>query len=123
MAAQGRAPLNRATAFVKGHLGKRCFAPHTGQDHAAWRAFVYLLELWGYSDHAGKEAAINAMRAVLGSVQASRAIHMTFIQAIPAILDWSYTAKIWPFLISPFDIAPINAGTISKQGQNDQHRN
>jgi hypothetical protein len=113
MAAQGRAPLNKATAFCKHHLGKRCFAPHTGQDHAAWRAFVYLLELWAYSDHNGKKAAIDAMRVVLKSAQQSQAIHMTFVQAIPAILDWSDTANIWPGLGSPFDIWHVNTGPIS----------
>jgi len=31
-----------------------------------------------------------------------------FIQTIPAILDWSHVAQIWPRLGSPHDVAVIN---------------
>lgn len=48
----------RSEIFVKHHRGKGCFAPFTGSDYSAWRAFCYLVESYSYG---GGEGAIRAM--------------------------------------------------------------
>lgn len=42
--ARSRSPEQTAMYFVRYHLGKHAFAPLTGSDWRAWRAFVHLLE-------------------------------------------------------------------------------
>jgi hypothetical protein len=98
-----------AMEFVRYHLGKHCFAPHTGQDWPAWMAFVYLMEMYCHGDSAGREAAVAAMRAVLTGVQNHEDIHQTFVQVIPAVMDWSDADRIWPLLGSRWDIRPVRA--------------
>ncbi len=98
----------RAEAFCRDQLGDGCFDPFTQQDASGWRAFAYLVELWGVGDAAGRETAIVAMRAVLGGVQNKESIHQVFCQTIPALLDWSHADEIWPQLLAG---APGYAGT------------
>lgn len=94
-----------AMKFCHHHLGKGCFAPHTGQDMQAWIAFVYLLEMYARGDDRGRAAAIKAMRIlVTEGTQDSYAIHETLCQAIPAVLDWTDVHKIWPQLGSRHDV-------------------
>ena len=88
-----------AQEFCRAYLGRDCFAPFTGQDYSGWHAFVYLVEMWGRGDSAGREAAIVAMRAVLSGVQNKECIHQVFCQTIPALLDWCHVAQIWPQLL------------------------
>lgn len=89
-----RIPLHREVArFVQHHLGKDCFAPHTGTDWPAWRAFVYLVECYS---HGGGDHAIAAMRATVRCAQPHEKVLRTFVQAIPAIMDWGDVARLWP---------------------------
>lgn len=89
-----------AMEFCRVHLGKRCFAPLTGQDWSGWMSFVYLCELYGRGDTDGRRAAVAAMREVLGGVQNREVIHQVFVQTIPAVLDWSFVGEIWPRLLA-----------------------
>jgi hypothetical protein len=100
-------PLKDATAFCKHHLGRDCFAPFTGQDYSAWKAFVYLVELYGRGDMNGQAAALEAMAATLCGAQNLEHIHQIFVQTIPAILDWGDAAKIWPKIQSNWFVQPI----------------
>jgi hypothetical protein len=87
-------PLHQEVAkFVEWHLGRGCFAPHTGQDWPAWRGFVYLVECYS---HGGGEAAIAAMRATVRCAQPHGLVLRTFVQAIPAVMDWGDVRRLWP---------------------------
>lgn len=87
-------PLHHEVAtFVLHHLGKGCFSPMTGQDWPAWRAFVYLVECY---THGGGHDAITAMRATVRCAQPHEDVLHTFVQAIPAIMDWGDVARLWP---------------------------
>jgi hypothetical protein len=87
-------PLFREVAsFVQYHLGKDCFAPHTGQDWPAWRAFVYLVECYS---HGGGQDAILAMRATVRCAQPHAKVLRTFVQVIPAVMDWGDVSRLWP---------------------------
>lgn len=87
-------PLHREVAlFVEHHLRKGCFAPHTGQDWPAWRAFVYLVECYS---HGGGHDAIIAMPATVRCAQRREDILRTFVQTIPAVMDWGDVAHLWP---------------------------
>ena len=92
-----------ARVFCHAYLGRDCFAPFTGQDTSGWHAFVYLVEMWGRSDLAGREGAIVAMRAVLSGVQNKECVHQVFCQTIPAVLDWCHVAEVWPQLLVTAD--------------------
>lgn len=88
-----------AMEFCRAHLGKRCFAPFTGQDWSARMAFVYLVEMWGRGDHRGRQAAKVAMSALVTTgCQQSKAVLQVFVQTIPAINDWCHVREIWPCL-------------------------
>jgi len=85
-----------AAIFITAHLGKGVFAPFTGTDYPAWRAFVYLCELYGVTgpnDH-----VLAAMRQTLLAAQDKEAIRAVFRQTIPAILDWGHVDQIWPVI-------------------------
>jgi hypothetical protein len=96
-----------AMAFCRVHLGKDCFAPHTGQDWSAWMAFVYAVELYCRSDEIGRTEALFAMRALLRSAQRQQAIHATFAAALPAVGDWHLLEEVWPQLGSSFPLPPF----------------
>lgn len=97
-------PLPRVIAkFVKHHLAdKTAFAAFTGQDHSAWNAFVYFVELYGRSDAMGEANAIDAMRSCIEAAQHGNTVVMAcFKKAIPGVLDWPVEPKLW------VKIAPI----------------
>lgn len=96
-----------AERFVVRHLGKDAFAPFTGQDSSAWRAFVYLLEMYSRGDNTGRAVAIRAMNSVLRGVQNMRHIHLVFAQTIAHVLDWGDVEPIWKQLGSNWDLSAI----------------
>lgn len=91
-----RAPdITKSTRkFVEYHLGKGIFAPLTGQDWPAWNAFVHLVQCYA---HGGGDKAIDAMAFTLQCAQVKT--WNVFVQAIPAIMDWSTVGVLWPELI------------------------
>jgi hypothetical protein len=94
-----------AAEFVTSHLGKGAFAPLTGTDWRAWKAFVHLLDLFGVSRD---QRAVDAMRAcyactLRGGVREQVDVAEVFRQTIPAVLDWSDVRGLWP------QIAPNSA--------------
>lgn len=97
-------PLEKEMAiFVKAHMGKGIFAPFTGTDYAAWKAWCHLLRLWG-STH--DPMAIEALRATLRCAQKKCCIWEVFVQTIPGALDWGYVKTLWPQIvdaIAPWD--------------------
>lgn len=92
-------PLEKEMAiFVNGHLGKGIFAPFTGTDYAAWKAWCHLLRLWGSTHEA---AALDALRATLRCAQKKCCIWEVFVQTIPGALDWGYVKTLWPQIVEP----------------------
>ena len=81
--------------FVRHHLGKDCFAPLTGGDWPAWHAFVHLVQAYA---HGGGQNAIAAMRCTVKCAQPTTAVLRCFVQAIPAVMDWSDVARLWPLV-------------------------
>ena len=98
--ARERIAYKDAITFCKWHLGKHCFAPLTGQDWPAWIAFCYLLQCWG---RGGGETAVLAMRLTVASAQSKQNVREVFLQAIPAMLDWSHARELWPQLVDGDD--------------------
>lgn len=94
-----------AITFCKGHLGKDCFAPFTGADWSGWIAFVYLVEC--YARGGDRDAVLGAMHRILKAVQNREWVHQLFVQAIPAVMDWSHAAEIWPLVKTNWDVVPI----------------
>lgn len=90
-----------AIKFCRHHLGKGCFAPFTGGDWPAWIAFCYLLQAYGAGCAYGRADRLDAMRACL-KLAHHRKLYPVFVQAIPAILDWSHVDEIWSGLL-PID--------------------
>jgi len=87
-------PLHQEIAkFVEFHLGKGCFAPMTGQDFPAWRAFVYLIECHA---HGGGSRTIQALRATVRCAQQNERVLRCFVQAIPGVMDWGDVRRLWP---------------------------
>lgn len=73
--------------------GKGCFAPCTGQDWAALKAFAHLIELYLYGDLDGRRSSISAMAAVVLAMQPqARRLAKTMI---PHVADWSHENEIW----------------------------
>lgn len=87
-------PCKAVAKFVAAHAGVRApFAPCTGQDYAAWRAFVHLLELYAFSDEAGRRCAIVAMHhCVMASQESAWSL---FKGAIAGVLDWGDEDPLW----------------------------
>lgn len=103
----GRAPAPRVlhkdmVRFCEYHLGKGIFAAFTGTDWRAWRAFVYLTELYANADY--PELVLEAMRATLRCAQNREHIHQLFVQVIPGVLDWGAERDIWPKVRGNWDI-------------------
>lgn len=90
--------IDRTRQFVRWHLGRDCFAPHTGQDWPAWCAFVHLVQCW---TSGGGEAAIAAMSQTIQCAQPIHSVLRTFIQVIPAVGDWCHIAQLWPKIAAP----------------------
>lgn len=89
--------IDEAKHFVRFHLGRGAFGPFTGQDWPAWCAFVHLVQCYA---HGGGDVAIEAMHATVRCAQDHSAILLPFVQAIPAVMDWSHVAEIWPRVIA-----------------------
>lgn len=103
---QPKPPPKIASEFIRAHLGRGAFAPLTGTDWRAWNAFVYLLELWGVSRD---PRVLDAMRSTLACAQTwHEDVMQIFVQTIPAMLDWSDVAVLWP-KIAPPEIAHYRA--------------
>ena len=96
MARKPKPLLDEVRFFVKFHLGKDAFAPHTGTDHAAWCAFVHLMQLWTIG---GRDHAIAAMVETIHAAQKTEAVLSTFVQAIPAVADWTTVRELWPRIV------------------------
>jgi hypothetical protein len=104
---RNRTPEQTALYFVRYHLGKHAFAPLTGTDWRAWRAFVHLLELYGVSRGRGAIEALRACYAcTLRSYGAQGDVAAVFLQTIPAMLDWSDTRTLWPLIAPASKLAP-----------------
>lgn len=100
--------------FVEAHLGKGCFAPHTGQDWPAWCSFVYAMQCW---THGGGDDAIDAMRANVRCAQPMVKILQTFVQAIPAIGDWRHVSMLWPTITrEQADLLPPDSSLVQYRG-------
>lgn len=85
--------VKQAAEFVIHHLNdRRAFAPFTGTDFDAWNAFIPAVRLYGRMRN---EAAIGALRAIVGCAQQRADILAVFKKAIPCILDWSDEANLW----------------------------
>ena len=88
--------VTQASKFLKTHHGREVFAPFTGQDARAWRAFVALLELYTASDERGCTCAVTGMRAALEAMQPST--RWVAKATIPALLDWGDEGPLWAIL-------------------------
>ena len=90
-------------------------APLTGQDAAALRAFLHLVELYGYADGEGRRCALIAMRATVRAMQPS--VRHLAKAGIPCVLDWSHEDEIWQQLERPDDVAtePMASSPISRR--------
>ena len=95
-----------ASEFIRAHLGRGAFAPLTGTDWRAWRAFVHLVELWGVSRDV---RCLDAMRATVACAQTRNVdVMQVFVQTIPAMLDWCDVAVLWP-RVGPVDLSLMRA--------------
>lgn len=90
--------IDDVKTFVRWHLGRDCFSPHTGQDWPAWCAFVHLAQCW---TRGGGETAIAAMQQTLLCAQPIHSVLRTFIQVIPAVGDWCHIVQLWPRVTEP----------------------
>ena len=89
-------PLDKEVAeFVIWHLHDRgAFAPLTGTDWDAWRAYIHLVRLWGRTR---AETVLQALRYVVHSAQVRHAdVMAVFKKSIPCLLDWSDERQLWP---------------------------
>lgn len=88
-------PLERQVSeFVRFHLHDNgAFAPFTGTDFDAWRAFIHLVRLWGRTRSLH---VVDAMRAVVHTAQTQNAdVMAVFKKSIPCLLDWSDEFNLW----------------------------
>lgn len=79
--------------WLEGLCGKGCFAPLTGQDWQALRAFVHLVDLFAHGDMHGRSHAIDAMVATIAAMQPTTR-HLAK-RVIPHVMDWSDEQRIW----------------------------
>lgn len=88
-------PLERQVAdFVRFHLHDRgAFAPFTGTDFDAWRAFIHLVRLWGRTR---ERSVVLALQHVVNSAQWWNAdVMAVFKKSIPCLLDWGDEISLW----------------------------
>lgn len=100
--------------FCKYHLGKACFAPFTGQDWPAWKAFVYLLQCYS---HGGGDSALAAMRMTLDATQHSEPVLRVFVQAIPGVMDWGDVARMWPKICDRIYVKGVPADGVANDAR------
>lgn len=92
---QREKPFDKEVAdFVRWHLADRkAFAPFTGTDYDAWRAYIHLVRLWGRS---ASDGVLEALRAVVNTAQIrNQDVMAVFKKSIPCILDWSDEPALW----------------------------
>lgn len=65
----------------------------TGQDARALRAFIHAVELYGASDVVGRQAALDAMTALVRAAQPK--VRPLFREVIAAVLDRNDREPIW----------------------------
>jgi len=65
----------------------------TGQDYAAFVAFVHLVDCYGRADDAGRRAVVAAMGFTVAAMQPK--VRHVAKAAIPAVLDWGDEDRIW----------------------------
>jgi hypothetical protein len=69
-------------------------APLTGQDRPALEAVAHCWALWGRSDADGQRAAIGAIAALVGGMQA---VAWPMARELAAqALDWGHRGRLWP---------------------------
>lgn len=88
-----KSPSETAFAFLKANHGRTCFAPCTGQDVRALRAWFELVEVWGTGDINAEQHALAAMPHVLRCMQ--RSVWPLAKAGIPGVMDWSHEAQLW----------------------------
>jgi hypothetical protein len=76
--------------------GKSVLAPFTGQDYAAFKTFMHAMELYTYSDPAGKQQAIICMRHAVLAMQPK--VRWIACETIPQQTDWDDRQKLWPII-------------------------
>jgi len=74
------------------YAGRQLFPAFTGYDSVAFDAWVHLVECWGRRDQHSEGRLLDAMAALLDSVQLS--VRPAFWAVVPAILDWSDVDRI-----------------------------
>jgi hypothetical protein len=110
-------PLDKRMAyFVCFHLAdKYAFAPFTGQDFSAWKAFLYGVELYGRGDYEGQRNALGIMRAAVRAAQRKVDVMAIFKKSIPGVLDWGDEARLW-LLVGP----PARDGEASRPSHDNE---
>jgi hypothetical protein len=79
-------------AFLRAH--KHNLGALTGQDARALAAIAHCWELYAMSDSDGQEAALRAIKALLGAMQPhTRPLAR---EAIAYTLDWGDRDRLWP---------------------------
>lgn len=76
----------QAVGFIQHHLGKKCFAPCTGQDYRVVDSFSHLASAWCAADFNGRTRIENAMYECLFAVQ-PKIVPLLKYSAIKAA-DW-----------------------------------
>lgn len=103
-------PLDKQVAeFVRFHLGdKGAFAPFTGTDFDAWRAYIHLVRLWGRTRSA---SVIAALRAVVNTAQIRHDdVMAVFKKSIPSLLDWGDERTLWAQICPAEQMRPCGDG-------------
>jgi hypothetical protein len=86
-----------ATVWIKQVKGKGVLAPFTGQDYAAFKTFIHAVELYAYSDNAGRKEALLCMRHAVLAMQPK--VRWIARETIPQQLDWSDREKLWTLIV------------------------
>ncbi len=93
-------------AFLQGNLGKRCFAPFTSQDSAAFDAAVHLLVLFNRCDGDYEPVVLTAFRNAVACMQPN-CRHLAY-HAIAHMMDWHARGQVW----SRAGLPPLDRRTI-----------
>ena len=105
-----RPPCRSALAWLQAHKGRECFVAFTAQDRAALETFAHAVALYGFSDSAGRQGAVDAMRGAVAAMQRQHR-HMAR-DLIPAILDWGSILEIWPLVST--EVRLVDSGSPSE---------
>ncbi len=85
-----------ASKWIQEVKGKHVLAPFTGQDYAAFKTFVHALELYTFSDNAGRKEALCCMRHAVLAMQPE--VRWIARETIPHQLDWGDRVTLWPLI-------------------------